>query len=37
MSEPYNDGNRWFVELWNGYELEFPSYEEAWEYYEGIE
>lgn len=34
MSKPYSKGNRWFIKLANGYEMEFVSYEEAWEYYE---
>ena len=34
MSKPYNKGSFWYIKLDNGYELEFVSYEEAWEYYE---
>lgn len=34
MSEPYNKGELWYVKLDDGYEIEFVSYEEAWEYYE---
>lgn len=34
MSKPYNKGSSWYIKLDNGYELEFVSYEEAWEYYE---
>lgn len=34
MSKPYNKGNRWYIELSDGYEMEFASYEEAWEYYD---
>ena len=34
MSTPYRKGNRWYIKLDNDYEMEFVSYEEAWEYYE---
>ena len=34
MSNPYRKGNRWYIKLDNGYEMEFVSYEEAWEYYD---
>lgn len=34
MSQPYRKGNSWYIRLDNRYEMEFPSYEEAWEYYE---
>lgn len=34
MSQPYRKGNSWYIQLDSGYEMEFPSYEEAWEYYE---
>lgn len=34
MSNPYRKGNSWYIRLDNGYEMEFTSYEEAWEYYE---
>lgn len=33
MSEPYNKGDLWYIKLDTGYEIEFVSYEEAWEYY----
>ena len=34
MSKPYNKGNKWYIKRNDGYEIEFPSYEEAWEYYD---
>lgn len=34
MNEPYSKGDRWYVQTEDGYEIEFVSYEEAWEYYE---
>ena len=34
MSRPYHKGDRWYVKLESGYEMEFESYEEAWDYYE---
>ena len=39
LSEPYNKGDRWFIKTANGWEIEFVSYEEAWEFYRvwGIE
>ena len=33
MSEPYCKGNTWYIKLDNGYEMEFMSNSEAWEYY----
>ena len=33
MSKPYRKGNVWYIKLENGYEMEFVSFEEAWEYY----
>lgn len=33
MSTPYLKGNRWYIKLNSGYEMEFVSYEEAWCYY----
>ena len=33
MSQPYRKGHRWYIELSDGYEMEFVSNEEAWEYY----
>lgn len=37
MSKPYNKGDRWFIKLNNGWEMQFVSFEEAWEYYEAHE
>lgn len=35
MSEPYRKGDRWYIKRRSdGYEMEFVSSEEAWEYYE---
>lgn len=34
MSEPYRKGDRWYIKLANGYEMEFVSSEEAWAYYD---
>ena len=34
MSKPYNKGDMWYIKLDDGYEMEFTSYEEAWEYYD---
>lgn len=34
MTKPYNKGDRWFIRLDNGWEIEFVSFKEAWEYYE---
>lgn len=34
MSEPYRKGDRWYIKLNNGYEIEFVSNKEAWEWYE---
>lgn len=34
MSKPYRKGNTWFIKLDNGYEMQFVSYEEAWEWYD---
>lgn len=34
MSTPYNVGDRWFIELADGSEIEFVSSEDAWDYYE---
>lgn len=34
MSEPYQKGYIWYIKLKSGYEMEFTSYKEAWEYYE---
>lgn len=33
MSKPYRKGDVWYIKLSNGYEMEFVSYKEAWEYY----
>ena len=32
MSKPYNKGERWYIKLANDWEMEFVSYEEAWEW-----
>lgn len=37
MSKPYQKGDIWYIRLSNGYEMEFVSYKEAWEYYEAHE
>lgn len=34
MGKPYNKGSKWYVRTKSGYEIEFVSYEEAWEFYE---
>lgn len=34
MSEPYKKGDRWYIKLESGWEMECVSYGEAWEYYE---
>lgn len=34
MTKPYNKGEIWYIKLKNGWETEFTSYDEAWEYYE---
>ena len=34
MSKPYLKGNKWYIKLVGGYEVEFASYEEAWEFYD---
>lgn len=34
MSRPYVKGDRWYIKLDSGYEIEFNSYEEAWDYYD---
>lgn len=34
MSKPYNKGDKWYIKLSDGYEIEFTSYSEAWEYYD---
>lgn len=34
MSKPYRKGNEWYIKLDDGYEMEFVSDREAWEYYE---
>lgn len=33
MSKPYRKGEIWYVKLNDGYEMEFTTYNEAWEYY----
>lgn len=34
MSRPYAKGDHWYIKLDSGHELEFNSYEEAWDYYD---
>lgn len=34
MSKPYLKGDRWYIKLDDGFEIEFASYEEAWKYYD---
>lgn len=34
MSRPYCKGDKWYIKLNDGYEMEFASYEEAWEYHD---
>ena len=33
LSKPYRKGCVWYIKLISGYEIEFVSYEEAWEFY----
>lgn len=34
MSTPYSKGDKWYIRLDDGWEMEFVSYEEAWCYYD---
>jgi hypothetical protein len=34
LSRPYAKGDRWYIKLDSGYEIEFNSYEEAWDYHD---
>lgn len=33
MSRPYPKGDYWYIKFSNGYEMQFLTYSEAWDYY----
>ena len=33
LSLPYSKGQYWYIKFSNGYEMQFVTYEEAWDFY----
>lgn len=33
LSLPYSKGQYWYIKLSNGYEMQFVTYTEAWDFY----